>query len=359
MSARRAGPASAKATARGRRPAVELGYKLSSEEQAPAAMVKHAQLAEAAGFAFALISDHYHPWIDRQGQSPFVWSVIGALAQATTRLRIGTAVTCPSFRIHPAVIAQAAATSAAMLPGRFFLGLGTGENLNEHVIGAGWPETEVRQERLAEAIDILRRLFGGENTSYRGAHFTVENARLYTLPPKPPPILVAAGGRASAELAGRLGDGMIGTDADAEVLEAFAKAGGDGKPRYGELTVCWAEDEAAARRTAREIWPTAAMESALSWELPLPSHFEAVASLVTEDAVAESVTCGPDPAAHIKAIKRYADAGYDHICVHQVGPDQEGFFEFYREAVLPRLQGIDSPSRGRERVGGNGSRRRR
>jgi coenzyme F420-dependent glucose-6-phosphate dehydrogenase len=357
MSTRRAGPAKAR-DGGGRRPTVELGYKLSSEEQAPAALVKHAQLAEAAGFSFALISDHYHPWIDRQGQSPFVWSVIGALAQATTRLRIGTAVTCPSFRIHPAIIAQAAATSAAMMPGRFFLGLGTGENLNEHVIGGGWPETEVRQERLAEAIDILRRLFEGRNTSYRGRHFTVENARLYTLPPQPPPILIAAGGRAGAELAGRLGDGMIGTDADAELLETFAQAAGSDKPRYAELTVCWAEDEAAGRRTAREVWPTAAMESALSWELPLPSHFEAVASLVTEDAVAESVTCGPDPDAHIKAIKRYADAGYDHICVHQVGPDQEGFFEFYRQSILPRLQGKHPRSPDRERPRASSRRRR-
>jgi coenzyme F420-dependent glucose-6-phosphate dehydrogenase len=335
---------------------MEIGYKLSSEEQAPSALVDHAQRAEESGFSFALISDHYHPWIDRQGQSPFVWSVIGAIAHATSRLRLGTAVTCPSFRIHPAVVAQAAATSAALMPGRFFLGVGTGENLNEHIIGAGWPETDMRQARLAEAIEVIRLLFRGGLQSHHGPFFTMENARLYTLPPEPPPIVVAAGGPKSAELAARLGDGVIGTDADGDLLKAFARAGGADKPCYGEVTVCWAEDEHEARKTAREFWPTAAMESALSWELPLPSHFEAVASLVSEDAVAESVTCGPDPNAHVAAIRRYADAGYDHVCVHQVGPDQAGFFRFYREEVIPRLTSGRPRPRARRPAG---SRRRR
>jgi len=229
---------------------MRIGYKLSSEEQTPSALVEQAKLAEECGFSFALISDHYHPWTERQGQSPFVWSVIGALAHATARLEVGTAVTCPSFRIHPAIIAQAAATSAAMMPGRFFLGVGTGENLNEHVVGGAWPETEVRQERLGEAIEIIRALLEGGNRSHRGRYFTVENARLYTRPPRPPRIMVAVGGAKSAELAGRLGDGMIGTDPDPAIGRQFARAGGAGKPRYGELTVCWAEDESAARKTA-------------------------------------------------------------------------------------------------------------
>jgi coenzyme F420-dependent glucose-6-phosphate dehydrogenase len=322
---------------------ISLGYKLSSEEQSAADLVRYAQMAQDTGFGFALISDHYHPWIDRQGQSPFVWSVLGAIAQATQRLTVGTAVTCPTMRIHPAIIAQAAATTATLMPGRFFLGVGTGENLNEHVVGQGWPETEVRQARLEEAIEVIRLLWKGGNQSYHGRHFTVENARLYSLPETPPPLYVAVGGRRSADLAGRLGDGMIGTTPEASLLAAFDQAGGTRKPRYGELTVCWAKDEATAKRIAKERWPTSAMESTLSWELPLPEHFEAVAELVTEDHVAESVICGPDPDRHLAAIRTYAKAGYDHVCIHQVGSDQKSFFDFYAAEVLPRLASVASP----------------
>jgi coenzyme F420-dependent glucose-6-phosphate dehydrogenase len=333
---------------------VSLGYKLSSEEQSPADLVRQAQIAEDTGFEFALISDHYHPWIDRQGQSPFVWSVIGAIAQATRRLVVGTAVTCPTVRIHPAIVAQAAATTAALMPGRFFLGVGTGENLNEHILGDRWPETEIRQERLTEAIEVIRLLWQGGNRSYHGRYFTVENARLYTLPDALPPLLVAVGGRRGAEQAARLGDGMIGTDPERALLAAFDKAGGSGKPRYAEVTVCWAKDEATARRIAYAHWPTSAMESSLSWEMPLPSHFEAVAKLVTKEEIAESITCGPDPEKHLAAIRKYAQAGYDHICVHQVGKEQKGSFEFYEQEILPELRTLDPGRRGAGR-----SRRRR
>jgi G6PDH family F420-dependent oxidoreductase len=326
---------------------ITLGYKLSSEEHPPTDLVRYAQMAQDSGFAFALVSDHYHPWIDKQGQSPFVWSVLGAIAQATQRLSVGTAVTCPTMRIHPAIIAQAAATTAALMPGRFFLGVGTGENLNEHVVGQGWPETEVRQQRLEEAIEIIRLLWKGGNQSHHGRYFTVENARLYSLPDSPPPLLVAVGGGKSADLAGRLGDGMIGTGPEPGLFQAFDRAGGAGKPRYGELTVCWAKDEASARKVAKEHWPTSAMESNLSWELPLPEHFESVAELVTEDQVADSVTCGPDPERHLTAIRKYAKAGYDHICVHQVGKDQKEFFEFYAKEILPELKSIPTGPRGR------------
>jgi G6PDH family F420-dependent oxidoreductase len=317
-----------------------IGYKLSSEEQAPNDLVRHARMAEDAGFDFALISDHYHPWIDRQGQSPFVWSVVGALAHATRRLRVGTAVTCPTVRIHPAIVAQAAATSAAMMPGRFVLGVGTGENLNEHVVGARWPETEVRHAMLEEAIGVIRLLWEGGNKSHHGPYYTVENARLYTLPETPPPIVVAVAGPRSAELAGRLGDGMVGTSPDRDSVKRFAEAGGGDKPRYGELSVCWARDERAARKRAREWWPTAAIAGPLHWELPLPEHFEAAAALVTEDAIAEEVVCGPDARRHVEAIREYAEAGYDHVCVHQVGPDQAGFIDFYAREVLPRVRGV-------------------
>ncbi len=317
---------------------VEIGYALSCEEHAPNDLVRHARLAEEAGFTFALISDHYHPWVDQQGHSPFVWAVIGGIAQATKRLRLGTGVTCPTIRIHPAIIAQAAATASAMMPGRFFLGVGTGENLNEHVLGDRWPETSVRREMLEEAVAVIRLLWQGGSQSHRGRHYTVEHARLYTLPDEPTPIMVAASGPKAAELAGRIGDGFIGTSAQRELLETFAAAGGTGKPRYGQATVCWAEDEAMARRIAHEQWPTGALPGELGQELPTPAHFAQAAQLVTEEAIAEAVVCGPDPERHVAEIRRYADAGYEQVYVHQIGPDQEGFLRFYEREVLPRFR---------------------
>nr|MBA3728962.1 TIGR03557 family F420-dependent LLM class oxidoreductase [Actinomycetota bacterium] len=222
----------------------ELGYALSSEEHPPNDLVRHAKRAEEAGFGFAFISDHFHPWVDRQGQSPFVWNVIGAIAATTERLRLGTGVTCPLIRTHPAIIAQAAATSAAMMPGRFLLGLGTGENLNEHILGDRWPAVDVRLEMLEEAIEVIRLLWRGGVQSHRGRHYTVENARIYTLPDEPPPILIAAKGEKAGRLAGRDGDGLVGVSPDEEMMKAFDSAGGTGKPRYGQVTVCWAKDEA-------------------------------------------------------------------------------------------------------------------
>jgi coenzyme F420-dependent glucose-6-phosphate dehydrogenase len=315
-----------------------LGYKLSSEEHGPNDLVRYARLAEESGFEFALISDHFHPWTDAQGQSPLVWSVIGALAHTTSRLVVGTGVTCPTMRVHPTLVAQAAATSAAMMPGRFFLGVGTGENLNEHIVGARWPSIEVRQEMLEEAVAIIRQLWQGGYQDHHGRHYTVENARLYTLPPEPPALVVAAAGPKSAELAGRIGDGLVCTSPGRELVERFTAAGGGDKPRYAELTVCWAKDEKSARRTAHRIWPIAALTGPLSTELALPAHFEAAAKMVTEDALAEEVPCGPDPERHVAAIQAYAQAGFDHVCVHQVGPEQEGFLRFYAREVLPKLE---------------------
>ncbi|HEX3328047.1 MAG TPA: TIGR03557 family F420-dependent LLM class oxidoreductase [Actinomycetota bacterium] len=314
----------------------EIGYALSSEEQTPAQLIRNAVRAEGAGFTFALISDHYHPWTDRQGQSPFVWSVIGAIAQATDRLSLGTGVTCPTIRIHPAVIAQAAATSAAMMPGRFFLGVGSGENLNEHITGEHWPPADIRQEMLEEAIEIIRQLWEGGSQSYHGAYYAVENAQIYTLPRELPPIMVAAAGPQAAELAARAGDGLIGTAPDKELTDGFHNTGGTG-PIYGQATVCWARDEASARKTAHEWWPNAAIKGELGQELPLPRHFEQAAESVTEDEVAKAIVCGPDPERHLDAIRKFVDAGYTHVYVHQVGPDQEGFFSFYQNEVLPKL----------------------
>jgi G6PDH family F420-dependent oxidoreductase len=315
---------------------LELGYAISTEEHPPLDLVDHAVRAERAGFGFALVSDHFHPWIDRQGSSPFVWGVLGAIAARTESMRIGTGVTCPTIRLHPAIVAQAAATAAALLPGRFFLGVGTGENLNEHVLGDRWPPADLRRDMLEEAVDVMRKLWRGELTTHRGTHYTVEGARLYTLPDEPIEVMVAAGGQKSAALAGRIGDGLVGTSPERELLDAFDDAGGSRKPRFGQLTVCWSKSEAEARRTAFEIWPNAALRGPLGQELPLPSHFEAAIAMVTEDDVAKAVVCGPDPERHLEAIDAFAAAGYDHVYVHQVGPDQEGFIRFAERELLPR-----------------------
>jgi coenzyme F420-dependent glucose-6-phosphate dehydrogenase len=315
----------------------QLGYTLSSEENDPTALIAQAVRAEEVGFSFASISDHFHPWIDRQGESPFVWGVLGAISQRTERLQLITGVTCPTFRIHPAIIAHAAATAAILLPGRFALGLGSGENLNEHILSDRWPAVAERQERLEEAIEVIRRLWQGSLFSHRGRYYTVENARLYTLPDEPPPILVAVAGMKSAELAGRCADGLVGTAPVAETLERFRVGAGADKPAYGQIHVCWAESEEEARRTALERWPNGAFSGSHFLELPLPRHFEEAAGMVDEDDIAESVICGSDSQPHLDAIAEYAEAGYDHVYVHQVGPDQEGFFDFYEREILPRI----------------------
>jgi len=316
----------------------KIGYALSSEEHPPEDLVRYARRAEEVGFSFALISDHYHPWIDRQGNSPFVWSVIGGIAQVTQRLRLGTGVTCPTIRIHPAIIAQAAATSAVMMPGRFFLGVGSGENLNEHILGGYWPSADVRLEMLEEAVEVIRLLWKGGFQSHKGRHFSVENARVYTLPEEPPPIMVAASGQRAADLAGRIGDGLISTSPDPELRKSFEDAGGAGKTTYGQLHVCWSETEAEARKTAHEWWPNTSIKGELGQELPLPRHFEQAAGMLTEDDIAQKIVCGPDPERHLEQVHQFVEAGYDHVYVHQVGPDQEGFFHFYERELLPKLR---------------------
>ncbi len=314
----------------------EYGYAISSEEHLPNDIVRNARLAEEAGFTFALISDHYHPWVDEQGQSPFVWSVIGGIAHATERLRLGTGVTCPMIRIHPAIMAHAAATCAAMMPGRFFLGVGTGENLNEHILGDHWPAPDERLEMLEESIEVMRLLWQGGYQTHRGKHYTVENARLYTLPEEPVEVAVAAAKPLAARLAGRLGDALVTTSADEDVVREYRDAGGSG-PVYGQVTCCWGPDEREALETAHRIWPNAGIKGDLSQELPLPSHFEQAAQNVTPEDLAESLPHGPDPARYLEEIRSYADAGIDHIYIHQIGPDQDGFFEFWRNQLAPQL----------------------
>jgi coenzyme F420-dependent glucose-6-phosphate dehydrogenase len=316
---------------------LEIGYKLSSEEFRPDELVRNAKRAEETGFTFAMISDHFHPWIDRQGQSPFVWAVIGGIAQATTALVLGTAVTCPTMRVHPGIIAQAAATAASMMPGRFILGLGTGENLNEHIFGHRWPPAAIRQEMLKEAVEVIRRLWSGSQESFYGEYYTVENARIYTLPEKLPAVMLAASGSSAAQMAGEIADGLISTTPQSELIDTFHRSGGAGKPRYAEVSVCWAKDEKEARKLALECWPIAGLKGPLTTELATPAQFEETAAMVGENDLVEKIPCGPDPERHIRSIKSYADAGFDHIFVHQIGPDQDGFFDFYRRDVLPRL----------------------
>jgi coenzyme F420-dependent glucose-6-phosphate dehydrogenase len=314
----------------------EIGYALSSEEHPPKDLVRFAQRAEDSGFSFAAISDHYHPWVDAQGQSPFVWSVIGGIATTTSSLNLGTGVTCPTFRIHPAIIAQAAATASAMMPGRFFLGVGSGENLNEHILGDHWPPPPVRQDMLAEAVAVLRQLWEGGYQSFDGQFFTVENARIYTLPQELPAIVMAAAGPSAAELAGQVADGMWSVAPDAELVSTYEQAGGTG-PRYGQVKMCWAADQDEARKTVSEWWPNAGIGGELSQELPLPRHFEQAAALVTPDDLAEKVPMGPDPEQYVEQVKAFVDAGFTHVYLHQIGPDQEGFFDFFRRELAPRL----------------------
>ncbi len=314
---------------------VQLGYAISSEEIPPNTAVRNAQRAEAAGFRFAMVSDHFHPWISEQGHSPFVWTVLGGIATMTTTLHVGTGVTCPILRIHPAIIAHAAATVAAMMPRRFFLGVGTGENLNEHVLGQRWPAYAVRADMLEEALDVIRLLWQGGEQSHYGKYYTVENARLYTLPDEPPPIMIAASGEKSAALAGRMGDGFISTAPKAELVQAFEAEGAAGRPRYGQVTVCYAENDATARKIAHRYWPNGALRGELGQELPTPRHFEQAAKNVREEDVAESVVCSSDPQKHIEAIQEFVDAGFDHVYVHQVGPEQDDFLNFYQKYVLP------------------------
>jgi coenzyme F420-dependent glucose-6-phosphate dehydrogenase len=314
----------------------EFGYWLSSEEHPPLDLVRDAARAEELGFSFAMISDHFHPWIEAQGHSPFVWSVIGGIAAATERIEVATGVTCPLIRTHPAIVAHAAATAGAMLPGRFTLGLGTGENLNEHVLGDRWPAPDERIELLEEAIEVIRLLWEGGERTHRGVHYTVDHAQLYTLPDEPIPIVVAASKPHAAELAGRIGDGLVSTEPNEETVEQYESAGGDG-PRYGQVRLCWHEDEEQARQTVFELWRHSGLGGTINQELPRPSDFDAVAESVTLELAAEGVPCGPDPAPVLKEIERWEQAGFDRIALHQVGPDQEGFFRFWEEELQPKL----------------------
>jgi coenzyme F420-dependent glucose-6-phosphate dehydrogenase len=311
---------------------VEIGYWLASEEQPPKALVENAKRAEDAGFGHVLISDHIHPWVDAQGHSPFVWGVIGAIAEGTERIRLGTAVTCPLIRVHPAIVAHAAATAQSLMDGRFFLGVGTGENLNEHVLGHKWPRADVRLEMLDEAIDVIRALLGGEYETFRGKYYTVEQAKLYDAPKEPPPIIVAAKAEHAAKLAAAKGDGMMNTKPDAGVVKLFKDAGGTG-PIYGKVAGAFAASENEARKIAKERQPNSAMGGDLSTELALPRDFEAVAELVREEDLEGSLVVGNDPGKWREKIDEFEHAGFTHLALHNVGVEQRDFIEFAKQFI--------------------------
>jgi G6PDH family F420-dependent oxidoreductase len=312
-----------------------IGCFLSSEENGPQTLVETARKAEAAGFDSVLISDHYHPWIDRQGESPFVWSVIGAIA-ATTKLRVTTGVTCPTMRVHPAVLAQAAATSQLLLDGRFVFGVGSGENLNEHIFGDRWPPADMRLAMLEEAIEVIRLLWCGDEVTHRGRYYTVEDARIYSRPDTPPPIAVSGFGPKSVSLAARVGDGYVTTAPDAESIRSYRDQGGKG-PVIAAVKVCWDRDESAAAKRAYELWPTTGVPGQLSQDLRVPALFEEASQNVTEEMVTGKIPCGPDPARFVGTITKYLDAGADEVYVGQIGDDQAGFFEFFNAEVRPNL----------------------
>ncbi|PPJ20510.1 LLM class F420-dependent oxidoreductase [Nocardia nova] len=314
-----------------------IGYFLASEQFGPKELVEQAQRAEQAGFERLWISDHFHPWNDAQGHSPFVWGTIGALSQATS-LPITTAVTCPTVRVHPAIIAQAAATAAVQLDGRFVLGVGSGEALNEHIFGDPWPPPGERLRMLAEAVDLIRRLHRGDVVTYRGEHYTVQEARIYTLPEQPVPIYVSGFGPQATELAARIGDGYCTSMPDAELVDLFRDSGGGAKPVQMGTKVSWAADEESGVDAAHRLWANELLPGQLGQTLPRPADFEDAMSLLDREASRQHFAAGPDPQRHIDQLRTCVDAGADEIYVGQIGPDLEGFFTAYEKEVLPALR---------------------
>lgn len=315
---------------------MRFGYFLSTEEYTPRELVEQARLAAAAGFDALWISDHYHPWNNEQGQSPFVWSVIGAISEVCD-LPVTTAVTCPTVRTHPAVIAQAAATSAVMLDGKFILGVGSGEALNEHILGEAWPSADVRLAMLEEAVGVIRQLFTGQTVNHDGDFYTVDTARIYTLPDQPPPIYISGFGPKATELAARIGDGYINTSPDPELLGLFKERSG-GKPAQAGLKVAYADTEEEGVGHAHRLWANSGLPGELAQVLPSPQHFEQASQLVTKQMTADSVVCGPDVERHVDTFAPYVDAGFDEVYVANMGPNYREMIGAYGEKVLPALR---------------------
>ena len=331
---------------------MEIGYFLASEEHGPKDLVAQAQMASDVGIGSVWISDHFHPWLDEQGQSPFVWSVIGGIA-VTTPLAVTTAVTCPTTRMHPAIVAQAAATSSVLLDGRFELGVGTGEQLNEHIFGDSWPAADVRRAQLAEAVEVMRMLWSGEEVEHHGRYYNVELARLYTRPEQPIPVLVSAFGPKATELAARIGDGFISTHPVKEYVQQYRTAAGKG-PISGGLKVCWGADEEECRKLAHRLWRSSGVPGELSQELRTPALFEQASSIVDVETATEHIPCGPDVDKIVEAVQQYADAGFDRLYINQIGPQQAEFFSMFARELEPVLAGIGAAPDGDASLVGTG-----
>ncbi|MQY06529.1 TIGR03557 family F420-dependent LLM class oxidoreductase [Actinomadura macrotermitis] len=318
---------------------MKIGYKLFAEAYGPKEIVRQAVEAERAGFDFVEISDHFHPWLYSQDHSGFAWSMLAAIAARTSTITMATGVTCPTVRYHPAIIAQAAATTAILSDGRFVLGVGSGERLNEHIVGVGWPSVTVRHEMLREALEIIRLLWTGGYHSYEGRHLDLEDARVYDLPEEQPQIIVAAGGPQAAKIAADLGDGLFNTEAVPDVVEAYRKAGGRG-PRYGEVPVSWAADEQEAVASAHRLARFGQTGWKVMAELPNPVNFEAATALIGEDVIRQNVACGPDPERHLEVARQFAGAGFDHLVLMNSGPDPDGFMRFYQRELAGPLRAL-------------------
>lgn len=316
---------------------MEFGIKLMSEIRGPAALVEQAVLAEEHGLAFCGISDHYLPWLSDHGHSPFAWSVLGAIAQATSSVELVTMVTCPIQRYHPALVAQMAATTGVLSGGRFTLGLGSGEELNEHIYGQPWPAPDQRHEMLTEAIGLMRALWSGERTTIRGQYFDVDRAQIYDLPDDPIDILVAVSGPDSVALAAEAADGVVGTDPDPELLSGFAEQGGDASRSYTELPFGWAPTREEGAQLLHRHFRFGALGWPVMSELPDPRNFDAATASVTPEAMAEDLPAGPDPEVYVAAIRAFADAGYGHLAILPVGDDVPALLDFFDTEVRPRL----------------------
>lgn len=313
---------------------VKLGYGLSCQAHPPHDMVRYIQLAETAGFSFALLTDAAHAGIRQQESSAFVWSIVGAIAQATSRLPLGVQVRCAPMPLPPAILAQAAATAAALLSRRFFLCMETGETRHDYLFGRSTARPDSRLSSLEEAVQVLRLLWQGGPQQHWGQYYPVASVCLAPPAGEKVAILIAAELECTARLAGRLGDGFVGTAPREELLAAFQAAGGAHKPRYGKLAVCWTADERCASDLARQWWTDTVRDAASDLALPAAA-LDTIAQVSAETA---TVVCGPDPGRHLAAIHAFAAAGYDHVYIEQVGTDQKGCLQFYQQEILPRLR---------------------
>jgi G6PDH family F420-dependent oxidoreductase len=317
------------------------GYTLMTEQSGPRELVGHAAAAEQAGFDFEVMSDHYFPWLDEMGHAPYAWSVLGAVSQVTERVELMTYVTCPTMRYHPAVVAQKAATVDLLSDGRFTLGIGAGENLNEHVVGRGWPPANVRHEMLAEALTIINALFEGDYVNYVGEHFRVDSAKLWDLPQNPVPIGVAVSGEQSVTTFAPLADHLIAVEPKADLVSLWDEQKATPHTRkIGQLPVCWGEDRDACIERAHELFRWFGGGWKVNAELPGTAAFAGASQFVTQDDVADSIPCGPDLEGIVKAVREFEDAGFTDVALVQIGDEsQRDFLAVAEKELLPALRG--------------------